>query len=108
MPECSGAPNESKPPRLIFAVDHRFMREGAAGAAVFFRDRRAEQAGLAGLGPHLARIDVLLVPLLDVRREFVGDEALDLLFEQHDVFGHPGGAGEVEGGHGGFHSGEGD
>jgi hypothetical protein len=46
----------------IFAVDHRFMGERAAGAAIFLRHRSAEQTGRAGLGPHLARIEVLLVP----------------------------------------------
>ena len=32
-----------------FAVDHRLMRESAAGAAIFFRHRRAEQPGFPSL-----------------------------------------------------------
>ena len=67
MPECSGAPNASKPPRLIFAVDHGFMGKGAAGAAVFLRDGGAKQTRRAGLGPDLARIEVVFVPFLDMR-----------------------------------------
>ena len=79
-----------------FAVDHRLMREGAAGAAVFLRHRRAEQAGRAGLGPDLAVVHAGFVPAVEMRHEFVGDEAPRLLFEQDEVFGHPGRAREIE------------
>ena len=83
-----------------FPVDHRLVREGAARPAVFLRHRGAQQARRPGLGPDLAIVDALLVPVLDMRHEFGIDEAPRLLFQQHDVFGHPGGAGKVEGGHG--------
>ena len=49
-----------------FAVDHRLMREGAAGAAIFLRHRRAEQPGFASLVPDLAVVDAGLVPAIDV------------------------------------------
>ena len=100
MPEWSGAPNEFESAQTIFAIDHRFMGEGAAGAAVFLRDGGAKQARRAGRVPDLARIDVVFVPLLDMRREFLGDEALGLLFQQQNVFGHPCRTGEIEGAHG--------
>ena len=36
-----------------------------------------------------------------LRHEFVGDEAPRLLFEQHEVFGHPGRTRKIEGIHSG-------
>ena len=80
----------------IFSVDHRLVRERAAGAAVFFRHRRAEQAGRAGLAPHLARIEMVFVPFLQMRSEFGGDEAARRLIEQRHIFGHPCGARQIE------------
>src|SRR5207244_1988806 len=53
----------------------------------------------ARLGPHLALVHALLVPAVDMRREFGLHEAARLLFEQDEVFGHPGRAGKVEDGH---------
>ena len=104
MPECSGAPNESKPARLSSRIDHRLVREGAADAAIFLRDGGAKQPGRAGLGPHLALIHALLAPALDMRREFRADEAPRLLFEQRQVLGHPGRSGKIERVHGGSRS----
>ena len=49
----------------VGAVDDRLVGEGAAGAAVFLGDHGAEQARLPGLGPDLARKDLVLVPLFD-------------------------------------------
>jgi len=66
------------------------MREAAAAAAVFLRDHGAEQARLPGLGPDLARVHVIVVPLFEMRSVFGRDEAARLLFKQHEVFGHPG------------------
>ncbi len=83
-----------------FAVDHRLMRERAAGAAVFLRHGGAEQAGAAGLGPDLAVIHARLVPAVDMRGEFIADEAPRLLFEQDEVFAHPGRARQSKGVHG--------
>ena len=100
MPECSGAPNVSKPASAELAVDHRLMREGAAGAAIFLRHRGAEQTGRAGLGPHLALVHAVLVPALEMRHELGSDEAARLLLEQHEVLGHPGRAGKIENVHG--------
>jgi hypothetical protein len=40
----------------VFAVDHRLVREAAAGAAIFLRHGGAEQAGLARFGPDLALV----------------------------------------------------
>src|SRR5208282_480656 len=54
------------------------------------------ETGRAGLGPHLARIEVLLVPLLEMRDEFGGDEASRLLLEEHHIFGHPGRTRQIE------------
>ena len=78
------------------------MREGAAGPAIFFRHGGAEQAGRARLGPDVAVVDAVLVPAVDMGDEFVGDEAARLLFEQDEVFAHPGRAREIEGVHGRF------
>ena len=96
MPECSGAPNVSKPASAEFAVDHGFVREGAASAAVFLRHRGAQQARRAGLGPDGAVIHALLVPAVEMRHEFGRDEAARLLLEQDEVLAHPGGARKVE------------
>ena len=96
MPECSERAESIEAGQRIFAVDHRFMREGAAGAAIFFRHRGAEQTGRAGLGPHLARIEVLLVPFFEMRDEFGGDEASRLLLEERHIFGHPGRTRQIE------------
>ena len=96
MPECSGAPKVSKPAERKLAVDHRLMREGAAGAAIFFRHRCAEQAGRTGLGPDLAIVNVGFVPAVEMGHELVGDEAPRLLFEQDKVFAHPGRAREID------------
>ena len=82
-----------------FAVDHRLMREAAAGAAVFLRHRGAQQAGLAGLGPDLALVHAGLVPAVEMGDEFVGDEAPRLLLEQDEVLAHPGRARKIEGSH---------
>ena len=90
MPECSGAPKVSKPASDEFAVDHRLMREGAAGAAIFLRHGGAEQAGRAGLGPDVAVVHAVFVPAVDMGGEFVGNEAPRLLLEQDQVLGHPG------------------
>jgi len=84
-----------------FAVDHRLMGETAAGAAVFFRHRRAQKTGFTGLGPHLAVVHAGRVPAVDVGDEFIGDEAPRLLFEQDQVLGHPGRARQIDGSHGG-------
>src|SRR5512140_2073624 len=77
-------------------IDDGVVREGAAAAAVFFRHRGAEKSGLTGLLPHLALVHALVVPALDVRRELGLAEAADLLFEQDEVFGHPGGSRQIE------------
>ena len=82
-----------------FAVDHRLMGEGAAGAAIFLRHRGAQQTGLAGLGPDLALVHAFFVPAVDMGSEFVGDEAPRLLFEQDEVLGHPRRPRKIEGIH---------
>ncbi len=81
-------------------VDHGLVREGAAGAAILFGDRRTEQPRRAGLGPDFAVIHPLLVPAIDLRHELGVDEAPRLVFEQHEVLGHPGRAGNIERIHG--------
>ncbi len=48
-----------------------------AGAAVFLRDARQQQACLAGLAPELARDDAVLLPSVVVRRDLALDEILD-------------------------------
>src|SRR5262245_6391512 len=85
-----------------FAGDYRLVREGAAGAAIVLGDRRAEQPGGAGLGPHVALVRALLAPALDVRGELGADEPPRLLLEQHELFGHPGRSGKAECVHAGF------
>src|SRR6185503_4006154 len=60
-------------------------------------------AGLARLRPNLARVHALFVPAVEVRGEFVADEAARLLLEQHQIFAHPGRAWEIEGFHGPNH-----
>ena len=84
----------------IFTVDHGLVGEGAAGAAIFLGHRGAEQTGLPGLGPDLALVHALLVPAVEMRHEFVGDEAAGLFLEEDQVLGHPGGAGEIQDVHG--------
>jgi hypothetical protein len=79
-----------------FAIDHRFMRKGAAGAAIFLRHRRAQKAGFTGLVPDVAVVDVRLVPAVDMRNEFIGNETPRLLFKQDKVFAHPGRAREID------------
>ena len=81
------------------AVDHRIVGEAAAGAAVFLRHRGTQQAGLARLGPHVALVHALLVPAVDMRCELGLYETPRLLLEEHEVLGHPGGAGKDEDGH---------
>ena len=78
------------------AVDHGFMRKGAAGAAILLRHRSAEQSSRAGLGPHLARIEMVFVPFLQMRAIFGSDEAARGLFQEHDVLAHPCGARQIE------------
>ena len=80
-------------------IDRDLVGEAAAGAAIFLRHRSAQQPGRAGLGPDLAVVHAGLVPAIEMRNELRIDEAARLLFEQHDVFGHPGGTGNVERGH---------
>jgi hypothetical protein len=84
----------------VGAVDDGLVRKAAAGAAVFLRDHRAQQARLPGLGPGLARIHVRLVPLLEVRRVFGLHEAVGLLFQQDQVFRHPRRARHIDRTHG--------
>jgi hypothetical protein len=95
-----GRPEGVEAAQAELAVDHRLMREGAARAPILFRHRGAEETGGARLGPRLALIHALLVPALQVRREFALHEAARLLLEQHHVLGHPGGAGKIDGRHG--------
>jgi hypothetical protein len=71
------------------AVDHGFMGKGAAGTAIFLRHRSAEQSRRAGLGPHLARIEMVFVPFLQMRAIFGSDETARGLFQEHDVLAHP-------------------
>ncbi|MCY1423264.1 hypothetical protein D9M71_389720 [compost metagenome] len=63
------------------------------GAAVFFRDGDAEQAHVAELAPHVGGEQVVLVDLRGARRQFSGDEGLDLVAEHVDGFAQ----GEVQG-----------
>ncbi|MCY1424311.1 hypothetical protein D9M71_400490 [compost metagenome] len=63
---------------------------GAAATAVLRRNRRAEDAHLAGLQPGFA-IDVLLPgPALFMGNQLFGGEAADSLLEHRQFFGHPG------------------
>jgi hypothetical protein len=78
------------------AVDHRFMRKGAAGAAILLRHRSAQQSRRAGLGPDLSRIEMVFVPFLQMRAIFGNDEAPRGLFQQHDVLAHPCGPRQIE------------
>ena len=89
-----------EPGKREFAVDHRLMRERSAGAAIFLRHRRAKQSGLTGFGPHVAIVNVGLVPAIEMGHKFVGDEAPRLLLEQDKVFAHPGRPREIECVHG--------
>jgi hypothetical protein len=72
------------------------MREAATGAAELLRHGGAQEAGRASLRPHLARIEVLLVPLFEMRREFGADKAPRLALEENNVLGHPGRARQIE------------
>ena len=81
-------------------IDHRLMRECAAGAAVFFRHRGAEQARLARLVPHIAIVDMRLVPAVEIGNKLVGNEAPRLLLEQDKVLAHPGRARKIDCVHG--------
>ena len=78
------------------AIDHRLMREGPAGATVFFRHGRAQQTCFTRLGPDVAIVDMRLVPAIEVRDEFIGDEAPGLFFKEDKVFAHPGRARKIE------------
>ena len=82
-----------------FPVDHRLMGEAATGTAIFLGHRRAQQAGDASLGPHLAVVDAGRVPAVDMGDEFIGDEAPRLLLEQDQVLAHPRRPRNVEGIH---------
>ena len=79
-----------------FPADHRFVREGAAGTAVFFRNRRAKEPGRAGFVPDFAVVSALLIPGLEVWNVLGRNEAPRLLFEQHKVLGHPARTRKVE------------
>ena len=90
-----------EPGEAELAVDHRVVRERAAGAAVLLRHRGAQEPGRARLGPHLALVHALLVPAIELRDELGADEPARLLLEQDHILGHPGGRGQVENAHGG-------
>ena len=86
-----------------FPIDDRFVRKTSAGTPIFFRHRRAKQAGLACFRPHVAIVNVSLVPAIEIGHKFVGDEAPRLLLKQDKVFAHPGRAREIECVHGQIH-----
>src|SRR5262249_6569910 len=88
--------------QAVGAIDHRLMAEVAAGAAILLGDHGAQQPGLAGLGPDLARIDFLLVPLLEMRHELGLEESVGLLLEEGMLLRHPGRTRQIEGVHGRF------
>jgi hypothetical protein len=82
------------------AIDHRFVREAAARPAILFRHGGAEESGGARGGPDLTVIDPGLVPALEMGPELRRHETPRLLFEQDQVFAHPGRAWQVENVHG--------
>src|ERR1700730_7215200 len=96
MPECSGAPKESKPARLSSRLMTASWAKVPADPAILFRDRRAKQSRRAGLGPDLAVIHAALAPGLELRDILGRNEAPRLLFEQNEVLGHPTGQRKIE------------
>src|SRR6185295_588553 len=81
------------------AIDHSFMSETAAGTAIFFGHGGAQQPGLACLGPYIAVVYAGFVPTIELRNEFVVNEASCLFFKKHEIFGHPLRARQIEGIH---------
>ena len=79
-----------------FAADHRFVRERAADATIFFRDRRTKQPGRTGLVPDFALVHALLIPAIEMRHVLGRDEPSRLILEQHKVLSHPTRPGKVE------------
>src|SRR5262249_5691851 len=77
-------------------IDDGFVRKAAAGPAILLRHCGAQQPGGAGFGPDLARIEMILVPFLQMRRVFGGDETARSLFQKDDVLAHPGGPRQIE------------
>src|SRR5437588_12464706 len=81
------------------AIDHGLMCETAARAAIFLRHAGAQQPGLPEFVPGRTLHDAVLRPLLDMRDELAREEAARLLFQQHEVLGHPGGTRYLKGVH---------
>ncbi|MCY1440619.1 hypothetical protein D9M71_569030 [compost metagenome] len=77
--------------RRLLLEEHRQVGEVAAAAAVFLGHVQRQQAQLAGLVPELAVDVVLLVPALQVRLDFLGEEAPHVVAEELQVGVHPGG-----------------
>src|SRR5262249_8531328 len=73
--------------------------EGAAGTAIFLRDRGTQETCRACLGPDVAIVDAAFAPALQVGRVLGRDETPSLLFEQHNVLGHPAGRRQIENAH---------
>ncbi len=85
-----------EPRKAVFAIDDRLVRKGATRATVFFRHGGAQETRRTGLGPHFARIHMIVMPLVEVRHELGLHKTPGLLFEQDKVFSHPGRAREFE------------
>ena len=58
-----------------FLVDHRVIAEVEPQSAIGFGHRRAEQSSLSAFGPEITVDDALLFPPVEVRNQFLGEEA---------------------------------
>src|SRR6185369_17380425 len=74
---------------LLFA-DHGLVQEAATAAAVFLGDARAQQSGLARLGPDAAVGVVLLAPALLLGYALALEEAPRGVAQHLQFFIHPG------------------
>ncbi|MNN74348.1 hypothetical protein D3C81_1905390 [compost metagenome] len=77
--------------RRLLLEEHRQVGEGAAAAAVFLGHVQGQQAEFAGLVPEVAVDVVLLVPALQVRLDFLDEEAAHVVAEEFQVGVHPAG-----------------
>ena len=102
MPECSGAPIESRPAsaisRLITASCAKVPPAPPYSSGMAAQSRPA--------CPSLSQAARSMMPssfhFSMCGTNSLGEEAPRLLFEQHEVFGHPGGTRDLQGFHAAF------
>ncbi|MEY9294653.1 hypothetical protein ABH979_007727 [Bradyrhizobium ottawaense] len=79
--------------RAFEVVQHRrVIGEGRAQPAIFLRHARQQRAHLAEPAPGEAVDHLLLAPFFGMRRQILGEIFPELVAEDVELFGHPGGA----------------